>query len=719
MKYFSFIFVVFISVNCSVKSVEQIIASEGITVINLDDAKLIVAEGSGLENSKVTFAHKTVPSRSYFGGYRMTDDAFVIKPDSQLFSRPIRFSYPVGNRANVKLAARIAHGFVPLAGSRVVSETLQADINHGGEYYVIEVPSAYGIINAEQADSALLIVPDIYVGDYANAFGQTLKDVDYDHPVWIFTYPPENSIEQNASLLSEKLKELHDRYGEFRLDIVGFGVGGLITHRYAADTAGLYHTDISPAIVAVGTPFFGSPLASRTEVMKSASPFRFYLLDGMGDNVDDLQPESRFVEWVKNHRSIAGWLNKSLEENKNFASIRGVRDADSSYPEEYEGDGVVSLASAMLTAIEPDPFRADHFELFENKKIQTVIGEFIKLYRGFNWPLLFSRVWKGETPVSLITETWTREAMLNFRDKRNFDILLEWNMNLLNSVPPDAILITNGDNDTYPAWYLQAQGVRTDVMVANLSLLNTADYRRYLVKQGLPLGMDSVTLDTLRPFMDPKTKTIIFASDAVIKSLLSQQKRPLVFSTTVYDPYKYNMPLKVCGLVYEIGTGDACINMPQCSVSIDIGRTRELLHHVFAYDKLFETPSAVTSTQIQGLVKNYASVAFQLAVALGAAGEKDAAINEIAFAKKFSASPVFLYNEAMSYFQIKMTEKADSILQYLLTMEGIDIATRKNIARLYHENGLNDKAVMILAQCLKENPEDKEITKLIKEYQEE
>ncbi len=718
MKYLSFIFLIFISINCSVRSVEQVIASEGITVINLDDAKLIVAEGSGLVNSKVTFARKTVPDRAFFGGYRVIGQAFVIKPDSLLFTQPIRFSYPVGSQANVKLAVRIAHGFVPLAGSGVVGETLQADINHGGEYYVIETPTAYGITNAGQTDSALLIVPDIYIGDYIDKFCETLKNIGYDHPIFLNTYSPDNSIEQNARLLAEKLKKLHERFGEFKLDIVSFGVGGLITHRYVMDTL-LYLHDVSPAIIAVGTPFFGSSLTSRPDIVKSTSPYRFYLLDGLGDKMTDLAPDSSFIIWIKDHRSLPGWQSESLEENKNFASIRGVMDSDGSYPEEYEGDGVVSLSSAMLTAIEPDPFRADHFELFENKKIQTVIGEFIKLYRGFNWPLLFTRVCRGETPMSLVNETWAKEAMLNFRDKRNFDILLEWNKNLLNSAPPDAILITNGDNDTYPAWFLQAQGLRTDVMVVNLSLLNITDYRRHLVHNGLPIEMDSVTLDTLRPRWDAKTKAIVLPADAVIKELLGQKKRPLVFSTTVYDPYKYGQPLKVSGLVYEIGTGDSWFKMPQCSVGIDIERTRMLLHKVFSYDEVLGVPVDSISSQIQFLLKNYASVAFQLAVALAAAGKEDSAINEIAFAKKFSTAPVFLYNEAMSYFQIKMTDKADSILQHLLAMEGIDLATRKNIARLYHENGLNDKAVMILAQCLKDDPADRKITELIKKYQEE
>lgn len=63
------------------------------------------------------------------------------------------------------------------------------------------------------------------------------------------------------------------------------------------------------------------------------------------------------------------------------------------------------------------------------------------------------------------------------------DALFSYGNNLLLTPTSGAILITDGEFDTYPLWILQQIDlIRTDVSVINLSLLHQMDYRRSLLK---------------------------------------------------------------------------------------------------------------------------------------------------------------------------------------------------------------------------------------------
>ena len=90
-------------------------------------------------------------------------------------------------------------------------------------------------------------------------------------------------------------------------------------------------------------------------------------------------------------------------------------------------------------------------------------------------------------PALMAAENW------DDHDRSNRYTAVEMAKNYLNSVGENGVLITHGDNDTFPLWYAQeVESIRTDVRIANTSLLGTdwhIDQMKWAMNDSAPLDL--------------------------------------------------------------------------------------------------------------------------------------------------------------------------------------------------------------------------------------
>ena len=263
-------------------------------------------------------------------------------------------------------------------------------------------------------------------------------------------------------------------------------------------------------------------------------------------------------------------------------------------------------------------------------------------------------------------------------DRTNDTIARNFAYNMLKPLEKNAIVFTNGDNDTFPLWCIQAiENFRNDVRVANLSLLRTSWYVKQLRdhEPKIPLNLSDYEIETLVPYRD-STGRVWQTNDIVVHDALKANNwvKPMYLAVTVPDQMGLDRQLVLEGLVFRI-TREAY------GMRLDEAAMKHNLYQVYNWGGLL-TPEGKQDSSFykdlneNRLVQNYAAAYFTLAFWYRQTGRKSEAVKELERSRE--VSPYF-----------------------------VDAA--RWLGQFYAENGQAQKGERYYLDLLKEYPSDAEI----------
>ena len=287
-------------------------------------------------------------------------------------------------------------------------------------------------------------------------------------------------------------------------------------------------------------------------------------------------------------------------------------------------------------------------------------------------------------PIQMASQTW------DDHDRSGRYTCRDFGANYLNSMQREGhpIILTNGDNDTFPLWYNhEVEGVRTDTRVVNMEYLQTDWYIDQMKRQAydsppLPISlshedykegrMEYVPIDTDSIAIGPATISLkgkkgLFKNELMVLDMLLQAnwERPVYMSISMGSdilPFLRDH-LVLEGLAYRISP-------TATTQKIDVERLYDNIMHRFRYGGL-STKGIYVDEDVKRMANTHQLIMGVLIDSLLQRGDLKRAVNVCHKWQKEMPQENVPYTEyalsmARCYYMAHQPEKGDEIVSSLL-----------------------------------------------------
>jgi tetratricopeptide (TPR) repeat protein len=397
--------------------------------------------------------------------------------------------------------------------------------------------------------------------------------------------------------------------------------------------------------------------------------------------------------------------------------------------------GLVLYLNLRFSPSDPNPYHTPK-EVRERDYFYGVSFIFFTFFVGIGlWQVAKSLIettlknWKRNASIALSVLIFGLPVIPLFSNynshvnRRGNWVANDYGMNLLMSCEEGSVLFTNGDNDTFPLWFVQEVKnfmkfdgeKRTGVAVANLSLLNTDWYIKQLKRMGVPISFTEREIEMLRPVKIANGE-VLYVKDLAIRNIIVtnsggklsmkdlflpreeftekfltdyEGELNIYFAVTVSreNMKGYEKHLKLEALAYRIVAEEG-------RGMIDHEKTEDLLFNKFSYRSIFD-PKVYKDENTYKLLSNYAAGYFALGSYYKSIGNNKKAAEVLEFGKKFAKRDLlpFAFNLAEIYKTEGEYAKAEENLKEVLGQFDSGLIYYM-LGEVYEAQGKNDEALI-------------------------